>query len=63
MIPTYQTFIMISWIGIGLFVFEEYKMYSPLNIVGIACGVCLCLSGVKFLTMKTRGEKKVTRNP
>ena len=63
MIPTYQTFIMLSWIGIGLIVFEEYKMYSPLNIAGIAFAVCMCLLGVKFLTMKRRGEKKETRNP
>ena len=62
-IPTYQTFIMLSWIGIGLFVFEEYKMYSPMNIVGIACAVCLCLAGVKFLTMKHRGDKMVIKNP
>ena len=62
-VPTYQTFIMLSWIGIGLVVFEEYKMYSALNILGIAIAVCLSLIGVKFLTMKHRGDKKVTRNP
>lgn len=62
-IPTYQTFIMFSWIGIGLFVFEEYKMYSVLNLLGIFGSVCLSLIGVKFLTMKVRGEKKETRNP
>lgn len=62
-IPTYQTFIMFSWIGIGLFVFEEYKMYSVLNLCGIFGSVCLSLIGVKFLTMKHRGEKMETRNP
>ena len=54
---------MLSWIGIGLFVFEEYKMYEPINILGIAFAVCMCLTGVKFLTMKRRGEKQVVRNP
>ena len=54
---------MLSWIGIGLIVFEEYKMYSALNICGIGAGVCTCLIGVKFLTSKVRGEKRETRNP
>lgn len=54
---------MLSWIGIGLIVFEEYKNYEPLNIAGIFGGVCICLVGVKFLTMKTRGEKLEKRNP
>ena len=48
--------IMLSWIGIGLFVFEEYKMYEPINILGIAFAVCMCLTGVKFLTLKRSGE-------
>ena len=54
---------MLSWIGIGLIVFEEYKLYTPLNIVGIAGGVCTCLLGVKFLTSKKRDVNNETRNP
>ena len=54
---------MFSWIGIGLLVFEEYKMYSAASLCGIFGSVCLSLIGVKFLTMKHRGDKTVTRNP
>ena len=42
---------MIAWIGVGLLVFGEYKLYETEKLIGIAASVCLCLLGVKFLTM------------
>ena len=63
MIPTYQSFVMIAWIGVGLFVFGEYQMYETEKLIGIAASVCMTLLGVKFLTMKKRGSSEENTNP
>ena len=62
--PTYQTFVMLSWIGVGLLVFGEYQLYETQKLIGICASVCLCLLGVKFLTMKRKaGGAAENTNP
>lgn len=55
-IPIYQTFVMLAWIGAGLLVFGEYKLYETHQLIGFAISIVMCLLGVKFLTMKRRGS-------
>ena len=43
---------MITWIGTGMFVFDEYKLYTTSSLLGVFGATCVCLLGVKFLTMK-----------
>ena len=67
-IPTYQTFVMLSWIGIGLVIYGEYVMYTSSQLLGIAAAISTCLLGVKFLTMKRKSlrgqdEKNQEGNP
>ena len=62
-IPTYQSFVMIAWIGVGLIVMGEYQLYESEKLIGIAASVCMTLLGVKFLTMKRRGADEENTNP
>ena len=55
---------MLSWIGVGLLVFGEYQLYETQKLIGICASVCLCLLGVKFLTMKRKaGGAAENTNP
>ena len=60
-IPIYQTFVMLSWIGIGMLVFDEYKLYTKRQLVGLIIAFFVCLLGVKFLTMKNRAQERRER--
>ena len=56
-IPIYQTFIMISWILVGLVVFDEARYYDWHQMIAILASVSLCIVGVKILTSKTKTEE------
>ena len=58
-IPIYQTFVMFSWIGIGLFLQDEYVYYSWEQILAIFGCALLCLFGVKILTAKHKTEEQL----
>ena len=56
-IPIYQTFVLFFWTLVGLIVFEEYRFYSPEEILGLAGTAVICMLGVKSLTAK---RQKIT---
>ena len=58
MIPIYQTFVLLTWTCIGLFILEEYKEYDSKQLGGIVTGIIICILGVKALTMKYSGKKE-----
>ena len=51
-VPIYQTFLLFSWSSMGLVMFNEYRFYSTMGILGIFGAAVLCLLGVKALTAK-----------
>jgi len=53
-VPTYQTFVMLSWTNLGILVLGEYKYYTGAQLGGIGAAVAICLLGVKFLTLKIK---------
>ena len=55
-VPIYQTFVLLTWTCIGLFILEEYKNYEKGHLGGIVAGIIICILGVKALTMKYRGK-------
>ena len=57
-IPIYQTFVLLTWTCIGLFILEEYKNYTSEHLGGIVTGIIICILGVKALTMKYKGKKE-----
>ena len=57
-IPIYQTFVLLTWTCIGLFILEEYKEYDSKHLGGIVTGIIICILGVKALTMKYTGKNE-----
>ena len=53
-VPTYQVFVMIAWVLLGLIIFGEYQLYSGAKLAGIGAGLVVCLLGVKFYTIKVK---------
>ena len=52
---------MLSWIGIGMLIFDEYKLYTASQLWGLLGAFFICLLGVKFLLMKNRAEERRLR--
>ena len=57
-IPIYQTFVLLTWTSIGLFLLDEYQQYTSEHLAGIVTGIIICILGVKALTMKYSGKKE-----
>lgn len=53
-VPIFQTCLMIMWITSGLIILNEQKFYSWPELAGILGSICLCIIGIKFLSMKTK---------
>ena len=61
-VPTYQSFVMICWVGLGLLIFGEYSLYEFKQILGMVAALVSCLIGVKFLAAKHKSEAWLNRN-